>query len=118
LDAWVKKIVVNTAINHYHRSQKPYKNLFESEEDSLEIAENQVSVIEQLSHEELLLLIRQLPSGYRMVFNLYAIEGYNHREIGEMLNTTESNSKNQFAKARKALQVKLVELNREIVNKK
>jgi RNA polymerase sigma factor (sigma-70 family) len=116
LDAWVKKIVINTAINHYHRQQKPQKDLFESDFLTAEADENQANIIEQLSHEELLAMIRELPAGYKMVFNLYAIEGYNHREIAEMLQTSESNSKNQYAKARKALQEKLTKLNREIIS--
>jgi RNA polymerase sigma factor (sigma-70 family) len=103
LNAWIKKIVVNTAINYYHKQKKFVQSLnddiIENEQD-----ESYLKIIDGLSHEELLKLIQKLPQGYKFVFNMYAIEGYTHKEIAEMMNTTESNSKNQYAKAKKSLQ--------------
>lgn len=103
LNAWVKKIVINTAINHYHQHQKRYTQLPESYPET-EADDAHDRIIDALSQEELLQLIQRLPAGYKFVFNLYAIEGYTHKEIAEMMQTTESNSKNQYAKAKKALQ--------------
>lgn len=98
-----KKIVINTAINHYHQHQKRYTQLPESYPET-EADDAHDRIIDSLSQEELLQLIQRLPAGYKFVFNLYAIEGYTHKEIAEMMQTTESNSKNQYAKAKKALQ--------------
>lgn len=103
LNAWIKKIVINTAINHYHQQQKRYTALPELYSET-EFDDAHERIIDQLSQEELLNLIQKLPAGYKFVFNLYAIEGYAHKEIAEMMQTSESNSKNQYAKAKKALQ--------------
>ena len=67
-----------------------------------------------LEAEELLKLINELPVGYRTVFNLYAIEGYNHAEIAEQLSISENTSKSQLSRARKWLQTKLVEIENEL----
>ena len=64
-------------------------------------------VISQLSEQDLLAIINQLPEGYKIVFNLYAIEGYSHLEIGEMLGIQESTSRSQLTKARKILNEKI-----------
>ena len=63
------------------------------------------------SYKDLLRLIKELPLGYRTVFNLYAIEGYNHKEIAQMLGITEGSSKSQLSRARQALQQKLIKEN-------
>ena len=63
-----------------------------------------------LQEEELLRLIARLPDGYRIVFNLYAIEGYNHKEIADLLGIQESTSRSQLVKARKMLQVMIIDL--------
>ena len=108
LNAWIKRIVINTAINHYHQQQKRYTALPELyPETAFDDAHERI--IDQLSQEELLNLIQKLPAGYKFVFNLYAIEGYSHKEIAEMMQTSESNSKNQYAKAKKALQKMIVD---------
>ena len=64
-----------------------------------------------LGQEELMALVQQLPDGYRMVFNLFAIEGYEHAEIAEMLGCNEGTSRSQLSKARRMLQQKIEELN-------
>ncbi len=103
LNAWIKKIVINTAINHYHKHLKRYTALPEAYIET-EYDDSHTKIIDELSHEELLKLVQLLPAGYKFVFNLYAIEGYTHQEIADLMQTTESNSKNQYAKAKKALQ--------------
>ena len=65
-----------------------------------------------LEAEDLLKLVAALPSGYRIVFNLYAIDGYTHKEIGEQLGISENTSKSQLSRARNYLQTKLLELER------
>lgn len=71
---------------------------------------------EKLDEQDLLKLINELPVGYRTVFNLYAIEGYNHAEIGKQLDISENTSKSQLSRARKWLQNRLAELEKEIEN--
>jgi len=101
LEGWVRRITINTALRHYQRSSlRPEMNGAEWE---LETAE-EPDVYGYLEAESLMNLISKLPDGYRMVFNLYAIEGYNHKEIAEMLGIQESTSRSQLVKARKMLQ--------------
>ena len=100
LEGWVKRIMINTALLHYRKNLKYDKNT------SLEAAEWEIQsadAISRLSAKELQQLIQQLPDGYRMVFNLYALEGYQHKEIGTMLGINEGTSKSQLARARKYL---------------
>lgn len=106
LEGWVRRIMVNTAINHYRKVS------FKNERFGLEnLPEEPVNAqaLEQLGESELLAMVASLPDGYRMVFNLYAIEGYDHAEIAEMLGCGESTSRSQLSKARKLLQLKINE---------
>lgn len=101
-EGWMKHIFVNTAITFYHRNKKHYH-----QESEAQIAENaspvEPEIISSLRMDELMALINRLPEGYRMVFNLFAIEGYNHKEIADMLGINEGTSKSQLAKARMLL---------------
>ncbi len=108
-EGWLKRIAVNTAITHYKQNQK-----HAYQEDITEIKENRISNNEyidcEFTREELMGVIKSLPAGYQMVFNLYAIEGYKHKEIAEMLKIDISTSKSQFSRAKKMAQQKLNEL--------
>ena len=66
--------------------------------------------VSEYSHEELLLVISSLPEGYRIVFNLFAVEGYKHKEIAEMCNIDVSTSKSQYSRAKKLIQKRLIDL--------
>lgn len=104
LEGWLRKIFVRTAINHF---RKYYQNAFiERDIDTVFNVgdDNRETVLEKMSADHLLEILDTLPPGYKMVFNLYAIEGYNHREIAEMLGCSEGNSKSQLARARAHLQ--------------
>ncbi len=103
LGAWIRRIAVNEALN-FMRYQK---NLFVEMDTENHVEHSHSSFLEELNAEHLLLLIEELPVGYRTVFNLYAIEGYTHKEIGEMLNISDNTSKSQLSKARKQLQNRL-----------
>lgn len=111
LGAWIKRIVVNTAINHYHKNKKYQEHVNPESIGDIEENTSYNDIIERLNNEELLKLINQLASGYRMVFNLYVIEGYSHKEIAKMLGTNTSNTKVQLYKAKKALKKMMVQLN-------
>jgi RNA polymerase sigma-70 factor (ECF subfamily) len=96
---------VNTAINHYKKNLKFQKDV--ELMDARTIATNQDVALSTLSMEELLTIIQQLPPGYRTVFNLYVMEGYNHREIGNLLGISENTSKSQFSRARNVIMKRL-----------
>lgn len=105
LEGWIRRTMVNTAINFYKKRAK-YQNDI-SLDQSEPINQEEESAIDKLSAKELLEHIQELPDGYRMVFNLNVIEGYTHKEIGEMLNISENTSKSQLSRARSVLQGKL-----------
>jgi len=104
LEGWMKKIMINNSIDHYRKkSSKPFTDDIS---EAYTLGEDE-TVNAELHKEELLALLQELPTGYRMVFNLYVIEGYSHKEIALELNISEGTSKSQLAKARKALQEKV-----------
>lgn len=100
LDGWVKRIFVTTALN-YRRIQKTGPAVELTEEVESETVRE--DILSNISVKDLLALIRRLPPGFRTIFNLYAIEEYNHKEIAEMLGITEGTSKSQYHRARKAI---------------
>ena len=101
-EGWVRKIMVNTAIEYYRRS---VKRMVTSELEAHEEPHAQeASALDKLALDELLGLIAALPDGYRMVFNMYAIEGFSHKEIASALGITIGASKSQLSRARAALQ--------------
>lgn len=110
LEFWIKRIVINTALKH----QRSNRHLLVTEEDETwDEASEQDSLESQYGYEELLQLVRELPPRYQAVFNLYAIEGFSHKEIGEMLDITESTSKSQYSRARASLRQALARLERQ-----
>lgn len=111
-EGWVHRIFVNSAIKYYRRTRK-HNGAYEIDKASLSEA-IEPDAIESLSENELLNLLSGLPRGYRLVFNLYAIEGYSHREIAELLEIEESTSRSQLLKARKLLQLKVHEIQKVI----
>ncbi|MFN6117370.1 MAG: RNA polymerase sigma factor [Flavobacteriales bacterium] len=111
LEGWVRRIMVHTAINHYR------KKAFKAERFGMEhFPEEPVAAVavDRLGEQELLLLVSELPDGYRTVFNLYAIDGFDHAEIATMLGCGESTSRSQLAKARRMLQQRLTTLSRPV----
>lgn len=108
-EGWIRRIMVNTAINHYHASLKQQFILVENIEE-MSVADDSNSADYQMvkgksniDATQLMNLIQELPDGYRMVLNLHVFEGYNHKEIGEMLSISDNTSKSQLSKARKYL---------------
>ncbi len=107
LETWMRRVAVNISINKIRARKNIWTDISEAE---YEIG-YQDNSFDQLNVNQLLKLIEQLPVGYRMVFNLYAIEGFSHKEIAETLQIDEGTSRSQLAKARKALQSMLNNLN-------
>ncbi|TLU97921.1 RNA polymerase sigma factor [Dyadobacter luticola] len=105
IEYWLRSVVVNTALNHL-RQQKYLKEL-----DDIDVHHNGLAdkefTLGNFQLQQLLELIQELPTGCRTIFNLYAIEGYQHNEIAEKLGISEGTSKSQYSRARSLLQQKL-----------
>ncbi len=108
LESWIWRIVNNTAIDHYRKSKR--QGFFQPlEEDS---TLNEEAVMEpslRLETEDIFRAVNELPDGARMVFHLYAVQGYSHKEIAQQLNVSESTSKSQYQRARSLLVERLNE---------
>lgn len=102
LGSWIKRIVINTTINQI-RSQKHFQDMDDVQEYENQVSDN-LSGIEAIHFQELIEMIQKLPKGCRTVFNLFAVEGYKHHEIAQMLNITEGTSKSQYSRAKTILQ--------------
>jgi RNA polymerase sigma-70 factor (ECF subfamily) len=104
LETWITRIMVNTALN----LQRKKLYLFPMVDvEELDLPEDEVS-ISGIHFTQLMEMIQSLPQGCQVVFNLFAIEGYNHKEIGTLLGISEGTSKSQYARARNLLQQKLL----------
>ena len=103
-EGWVRRIMINTALERY-RSQMHMYPLTEQSVKKDEMAYEEV--IEKLSATDLIKLVHELPPRYRMVFNMYAIEGYSHKEIAGMMGITTGTSKSNLSRARDILQKKV-----------
>lgn len=108
-EGWIRKIMVNTALN-YCRKKEFNKEV--SDLNGLFHLKTEAKAISNLSEEEILNILQNLPDGYRVVFNLYAIEGFSHKEIAEKLNISDNTSRSQLSKARKLIQKIFEKLNR------
>lgn len=108
-EGWIRRIMVNESLSFLRKEQR----LKFTDEDQISGNELPVAYVEsELEVEEIQRLIDQLPEGYKTVFVLYAIEGYKHSEIAELLRISESTSKSQLFKARKLLQSKVDQVNK------
>jgi len=101
-EGWMRRTMVNTAINYYKKNLSAAK---EAEyHEYMSGKSNDADAISSLSHQELLSLVQKMPNGYRTVFNLYIIDGYSHKDIADRLNISENTSKSQLSRARAFLQ--------------
>ncbi len=96
---WVRKIVVNTAIDHYNSQQK-FKDVFISMPEEVPEIPALDSLLDNYDAEHVLHHIQSLPSSYRIIFSLFAVEGYSHKEIAEQLGISESASKSAYHKSK------------------
>ena len=106
---WVRRIFVTTSLE-YLRQNDTLKQSASIEEYGNYIENDDVTVLQKISADDLMACVAQLSDGYRTVFNLYAIEGYSHAEIAEMLGISEATSRSQFMRARKILQKNVLSL--------
>ncbi len=101
LGYWIKRIVINTALN-YQRSKLYLFPMVDVKD--LNLSTNQEVTLANFQMQDLIKMVQALPVGCQVIFNMYAIEGYKHKEIAEMLDISEGTSKSQYARARILLQ--------------
>lgn len=104
LDTWITRIIVNTALNARRKKLYLYPMV---DVESINIPDQELS-LSGMHFTQLLEMIQSLPQGCQVVFNLFAMEGYSHKEIAELLGISEGTSKSQFARAKSLLQAKLL----------
>jgi RNA polymerase sigma factor (sigma-70 family) len=107
-EGWIRRIMVNTSLDLLRKSKK---HAFNASIDDVNVnLTDGETALNQLAAEDLLMLLSKLPAGYRVVFNMFAIEGFSHKEIAEHLGVTESTSKSQYSRARAFLKESLERL--------
>jgi RNA polymerase sigma-70 factor (ECF subfamily) len=104
LEGWIRRVIVHTALNKL-RSRKVYSDI---PDEAPYTDESIPDAISDMSERDLLSMIAALPEGYRTVFNMFAIDGYDHAEIASTLGISEGTSRSQLAKARMALKAQLI----------
>lgn len=105
LEGWIRRIMVNTALDQIRKEVK-FKGDLDIEDVGYKL-ENNAFIEEEMMAEDLMKLVRAMPDGYRIVFNMFAIEGYSHAEIASTLGVTENTSKSQYSRARAYLRERL-----------
>jgi len=113
-EGWMKRVVVNESLTYLRRNKNMYLEM------DIEAADREPDFEKLESHmqaEDLMKMIEGLPTGYRIVFNLYAIDGYSHKEIADQLGISENTSKSQLSRARVALQKSLIETEKNLIQK-
>jgi RNA polymerase sigma-70 factor (ECF subfamily) len=113
-EGWMRRVMVNEALSYLRRNKNMY---LETTIEAANYEPDYNKLENQLEADDLIKLIDTLPSGYKIVFNMYAIDGYSHKEIAEQLGITESTSKSQLSRARTALQKSLIETEQRIDSK-
>ncbi len=104
LEGWIRRVIVHTALNKL-RSRKVYSSI---QEDGPYSDDNAPDAFSDMGEQDLLKMIAALPEGYRTVFNMFAIDGYDHAEIAATMGISEGTSRSQLAKARMALKAQLI----------
>lgn len=102
LPAWVKKVTVTTAINHFHK-HKRHRDTEDLDEAKEAGNDDYGLILQQMDNRMLVEIINTLPPGYKMVFNLYVVEGFTHPEIAEIMGISENTSKSQLSRAKELL---------------
>lgn len=108
LEGWIRKVIINTALDYIRKNKKFLENV-EMDKVDYQLENDVVSGYEALKLQDLLQIIQAMPTGFRTVFNLFAIEGYSHKEIADRLNISVSTSKSQYSRARAYLQKIIIE---------
>ena len=104
-EGWIRRIFINTSIEHYRKKVKLY-NVTEAQENTIE--DNELDALDSLATKDILGIVNELSPGYKQVFNMHVVEGYSHKEIAQVLGITEGTSKSQLARAKGVLK-KIIE---------
>lgn len=104
--SWMKRIMLNTAISSFRKNHKHHNQLDVVEDDDTTLCSSRELPSDKVMQKDLLKLIQQMPETYRIVFNLAVVEGYSHKEIGELLGIQESSSRSQLTRARNWLKLR------------
>lgn len=107
---WLRRILINTALDHYRRQVKHY---YHQEVQVAQAAPVQANILSELAHEELIGLIQRLSPAYRLVFNLYVLDGFTHEEIADQLGISAGTSKSNLARARTHLKEMIQNINKD-----
>ncbi len=113
---WMKKIMVYTAIDNFRKNHK-HQLVGELDSAMYHIPGNNEGVLDKISHDEIIKLIQELSAGYRIVLNLFIVEGFSHEEISKQLGISVGTSKSNLAKARKQLQKIVMRHNKILISK-
>jgi RNA polymerase sigma factor (sigma-70 family) len=113
-EGWIRRIMVNESLGYLRKSKNMY---LETDIEAADREPNFEKLESQLEAEDLMKMIEALPTGYRIVFNLFAIDGYSHQEIGDQLGISENTSKSQLSRARALLQKRLLEAEQQLSQK-
>ena len=108
LEGWIRKIIINTALDAIRKNKK-FMNDVQMDKVDYQLHHHNENAIEKLSAQDLLKIIQGMPPGFKTVFNMFAIEGYSHKEIAEELNISVNTSKSQYSRARAHLKKILIE---------
>jgi len=106
-EGWVRRVFVNTSIEHFRKKSTQLSSVSEKEENTIEDAD--ITALDSLAEKDIINIVQELSPGYRTVFNLYVVEGYSHKEVGELLGISEGTSKSQLARAKSILQKKIAQ---------
>lgn len=115
-EAWARRIVINTALKALQKKKRMGYQI-DANEMTNQLSEKAVD-ISNMALEQLMSLVHELPDGCQAIFNLYAIEGYKHHEIADLLNISEGTSKSQYSRAKQLLQQKLADISEEEIRLK
>jgi RNA polymerase sigma-70 factor (ECF subfamily) len=99
-EGWIRRIFVNTSIEHFRKKVKLY-NVTEVQENTIE--DDDLTILDTLAEKDIISLVNELSPGYKTVFNMHVIEGYSHKEIADILGINEGTSKSQLARAKGVL---------------
>jgi RNA polymerase sigma factor (sigma-70 family) len=113
LEGWIRRIFVNTSIEHFRKKVKLY-NVTEVQENTIE--DTDLNILDTLAEKDIIILVNELSPGYKTVFNMHVIEGYSHKEIADMLGITEGTSKSQLARAKGVLKKSLEKMINKTTN--
>lgn len=109
LEGWIRRVMVNTALDQIRKDLRLLGDV--STDDVAYKMESNDFIAENLMAEDLMKMVRSMPEGYKVVFNMFAIEGYSHQEIAQSLGISESTSKSQYSRARAYLRERIEKMN-------